>query len=306
MADATKSGWKLEPVEHDPFAPTLPLIAPVAPPIEDNQPGLLGRMLGAYAPPVRAVQLQTYPGAPDTAIARGVEQTYGDPVAGFDVPGSASRKISTSAILGRDNAALLRSKTPLVNTEGDRENILRNWLGAQRNPLSALGYDPRHVVETPAGGPSMTLGGVYTAPGVAKNAFILQPHQHESPRGDTIWYDGTKQDVVVHEAMHRGIEKLRQAGELPESFLDFERTHSLGEEYLVRAAKLKAFGEIEKGPDATDRDGNAQVETAKKLMKDPTQIKLSNNKPGNFNNILAELEAAAAAYAAKKHPGGPR
>ena len=295
--------FALAPVEHDPFPESIPspTISQLAPPMADNQPGMLSRLFGATVPPVRAEQSQAYPGPQDTAIARSVGQTYGDPVAGYDVPGSVIRKISTSAILQSDDDSRLRSKTPVQATPGDREDILRNWLAAQRSPVSALGFDPHHTVETPAGGPELSVGGVYTAP--TKAPFRTGPDV-QGP-GDVIWYNGNQQDTVVHEAMHRGIELMRQAGVLPDSFQRYVESHPNGEEYAVRAMKVKAFGDIEKGPDETNHTGNEQVEEAKWRMANPHFVDNKGND-GDFNTMLSDLESAAAAFAAKRRPGGPR
>ena len=308
-----RQGYSFEPVDHDPFALTpvdgnpfpesiqAPTISQLAPPIEDNQPGMLARLFGATVPPIRAKQTLAYPGPQDTMIARQVGQTYGDPVAGYDVLGSAIRKISTSAILQSDDDSQLRSKTPVTTTAGDRENILRNWLAAQRSPVSALGFDPHHTVETPAGGPEMSVGGVYTPS--AKAPFRTGPEA--TGPGDVIWYNGNQQDTVVHESMHRGIELMRQAGVLPDSFQRYVESHRNGEEYAVRAMKVKSFGDIEKGPDETNSEGNKQVEEAKWRMANPYFVDAKGNS-GDFNQMLTDLENAAAAYAAKRRPGGPR
>lgn len=282
--------FALAPVEYDPFKPSemAPDIRAVAPPVQDNQPGILGRMFGAQRPPIQAVQTQAYPDDLDAYYARQFQQTYGDSVAVFDQPGAKAKKMSTDELVEKYRDITGRAfahATATATTPEERDNILKNWIAAQKSPLSALGFDPRVTIQTPPGSPGaedLSLAGFYR------------------PDTDTLWYNGDHQDAVVHEAMHRGIQKLRDAGEIPpeaQKQMDELDDHGYGEEYLVRALKLRHFGEIEKMPGADA--GNRQVNDAKWFMTDSLGAR-------QFNAAMDALEAAAAKHLAKQHPGGPR
>lgn len=264
------------------------LIKESAPPIDESQNhGSIAKLFGAQDPPIHAVDDKHYPNDTDAEIGRNVDQTYGDKVAPFLQPGSRAHKLGVDEAIAADSSAggiAVETAHNVATSMEDRANILKNWQAAQKSPVAAFGFDPRVTIHTPDEGRKLTLAGSYT------------------PSNDTLWYHEGTQDAVVHEAMHRGIELLRKADALPESFKDYVKTHRNGEEYVVRAMKVKYFGDIEKQPDADV--GNRQVEEAKWRMANPNYQ--GEKSWGNFNDMITDLEQAASSAIAKHKPRGPR
>jgi hypothetical protein len=264
------------------------LIQDAAPPIDESQhPSMFSKLFGAKDPPIHAVDDKHYPNATDATIGRNVDQTYGDKVAPFLQPGSKEYKLSIDKAIDADDSEggiAYKTADRVATSMEDRNRILNNWQAAQKSPVAALGFDPRVTVHSPNTGEKLTLAGSY------------------NPTNDTLWYHRAHEDAVVHESMHRGIELLRKANELPETFKDYVASHSNGEEYVVRAMKEKYFGDIEKTLEGVD--GNAQVEEAKWRMAHP--MYQGKNGEGDFNTMITDLEHAAAAHIARYKPMGPR
>ena len=234
----------------------------------------------------RVPENQQYPSDMDAYFAREFGRGYGNEIDTYMLPGAKTKKMTADQVVaaygditGRAFGHAVASST----TPEERNNIMKNWIAAQKSPLSALGFDPHVTIMTPKEESDLTLSGFYR------------------PGTDTLWYYAAHPDAEVHEAMHRGIEKLRKANALPpaaSAVIDnTARYQDLGEEYLVRALKEKYFGDIEMSPGADA--GNAQVEAAKFFMNE------SEGKD-EFKAAMEALENAAAKQIAKGHPGGPR
>ena len=246
----------------------------VAPVIPDTKPSWFGRLLGYTEGPNKAPDDQHYPNDVDAKIAQQVKQTYGDAVATFLQPGSLTRHMSVPNLLTAFNdTGTFETASRIASTPEERDNILKNWLGAQKSPVSALGFDPNHTV-TSLQKTDLNVAGIYM------------------PKSDTMWYDTASQDSVVHESIHRGIEILRKSGDLPKSVEETMDNHG-GEEYMVRALKVKYFGDIEAPIGKTSAQ---QVERAKQLMTEYP----------DFKQAMDDLENAAAKHLAMQHPKGPR
>jgi len=116
------------------------------------------------------------------------------------------------------------------------------------------------------------------------------------PKRDRIWASvgGEDQSSPTHEAIHRGIRKLRDAG---------HKLEKSDEEYMVRAMMQKFYGDVELeggeplGESSDEEGGRRQMAVAKENYRDNPR----------FRNRLNELEKAAAEEVRKKRPyGGPR
>lgn len=255
--------------------PQGPSIKEAAPPIEDNQPGFFSKMLGYSNMPIKAIDDKRYPGDYDRYFARQFQQMYGDPVALFDQPDAQTIKMSKNEFLDAANSTAglaLQTAARTASTPTERDNIVNNWIAAQKSSVSALGFDPRVTIHTPPGPQKLTVTGLY------------------DPENDSMWYDANHEDSLVHESFHRGITMLDKAGELPKevkSYLDDN-----GQELLVRAFKIKYFGDIEKG---IGKAGDQQVRDAQWLLDNDERTKV----------VMKALETSAAKYIATKHPRGP-
>ena len=198
---------------------------------------------------------------------------YGDPSAGFFQPGAA---------MVRQPRGLQQMRTAFNQGQMDKiglqpidsataNSLKAAWLAARSSPLAALGFDPRTMVVGNAKdveGVDLSVGGAYW------------------PGTDTIFATGKNDSTLVHESIHRGVQKLRQAGLLPEDAKNYN------EESLTRAFMLKYYGDIEKGRGAL---ADKQVDSARPMLSDRRGMKM-----------LDALEAAAAQYAAQITPRGPR
>lgn len=252
------------------YAPPLSQVAPV---IQPQERGMLSRLFGG--PEVaRAPFSQAYPNAQDVYYAQAYDQTYGTPMAGFTVPGAKVAQTGVGNVIGYGSEDVLRSAKLQELSPEDRDAFLQNYIAAQKHPVSAIGYDPRSITYTPKrGNIELTKEGFY------------------KPSEDSIWYYGKNQDTAVHESIHRGVKKLKDAGMLPESF----SKSAMSEETLTRLLMLKNFGDIEVQPNADL--GNEQIEQARWWLK---------NYPREADRITTDLEKAAQEYAKKKTPRGPR
>lgn len=226
-----------------------------------------GQPKNVMVDPERRAQGWTTPD--ELATAQKYDLSYGDPSAGFFQPGAKMRMPgSLPEMLSAFNNSAVGA---LPNRPIDAEMASRlqsAWLATRSSPLAALGFDPRAMISAPAKmteGRNLTLGGTY------------------EPGKDEIFTTGQYDSTFVHESIHRGIQKLREAGALPKS------ANKYSEEGLTRAFMLRYYGDVEKGRgELSDK----QVENGRALARE--------------TKLLDELEAAAAQYAAQQTPRGPR
>lgn len=119
------------------------------------------------------------------------------------------------------------------------------WHGARKSAIATIGFDPHALVQladkatatNPAGAymPKADEATVYDAKGKA----IRKIEQHRG-HADTMYTDQlSAASTAIHEAIHRGFEKMREAGVkgLPKEGMD--------EEIAVRALMLKHVGNAE-------------------------------------------------------------
>lgn len=250
-----------------------PPLSQVAPRIAPQERGMLSRLFGG--PDVaRAPFSQAYPSPQDVYYAQAYDQTYGTPMAGFTVPGAKVAQIPLSEAEGTSSSERLQLAKLQDLSGEDRDKFLQNYIAAQKHPVSAIGYDPRNITYTPnESNDDVNIEGFY------------------KPSKDALWYYGKNQDSIVHESFHRGIQKLKDEGMLPESVAK----SLMPNETMTRLLMLKNFGDIEVQPGADD--GNEEVEKAKWWLK---------NYPDETNKLVSALEDAAQKYIAKKTPRGPR
>lgn len=208
----------------------------------------------------------------ELANAQKYDLSYGDPSAGFFQPGAKMRMPrSLPEMLSAFNNSVVGA-LPNQPIDADMSSrLLAAWLASRSSPLAALGFDPRVMISAPAKmteGRNLTLGGTY------------------SPSKDEIFTTGQADSTFVHESIHRGMKKLREAGVLPKN------ADKYSEERLTRAFMLKYYGDVEKG---RGRLGDKQVEAGRAILTNSRDTK-----------VLDEIEAAAAQYIAQQTPRGPR
>jgi hypothetical protein len=271
----------------------------------------LGELLfGKSAPPPLppapppAPPLASYPSSEDAEYARKSGFGYGtsnDAYAAGDVgrifgttdksgrnftPQSAQGLLTTQATDSVDDPRLsqnvnLRTSPGLPGNVGD--TLTRAALAVNRMPVANFGFDPsRAVFDTRMENPN--IEGVY------------------NPKSDNIYaVAGQIADPssIVHESLHRGLQKLRdhaketEDGRLAEIFKQLPR-----EELIVRHLMQSQAG----NPEAvgTGKDGIKEREAAKSLFDDTFW-----GNRGRRTSIEDLNRYAEDAYA-KRRPGGPR
>ena len=209
----------------------------------------------------------------ELANAKKYDSAYGDRSAAFFQPGTRMRMPRDFMEMRSafNNDAVGKLGLQAIDPEmADR--LYSAWLAAQSSPTAAVGYDPRQFVTAPptvTQGRQLSLGGTYT------------------PSTDQIMSTGQHDSTLVHESIHRGVQKLRDAGMMPTNAKQYS------EELLTRALMQKYFGGVERG---RGEAGDEQVAAGKQLLE---------GKVGS--SVLNEIESASAKlYASARPRGGPR
>lgn len=233
---------------------------------------------GPQAKNASPLQRTDYPSAADVQSARSADAMYGY-AGGSSQPRIVPDIHTIIQLQGPISGPTPPSQTALPQKIPPRaavpqsisDQMYAGWLGAQRNAVSALGFNPANIQVTPAvpNAPNLNVAGLY------------------SPASDNLWYDSRFPSAVVHESMHRGIQALRQAG------LTTVGTSSnfYPEETYVRALMAKNFGDVELGG---GNAGDEQVRQGQEFLK-------------NHADAISALEdAAAKLYRQRDHKMGPR
>lgn len=149
-------------------------------------------------------------------------------------------------------------------------------LAANRNPIAALGFDPsRTVMDLVLKGAN--IGGAYEAKRDAIYANV----------------DATDPSSVLHESIHRGLEKLRQSSPRAKELIN----RLPDEESVVRWMMYKYAGDPEKGiGDASDKQREKAIRYFDEEKADWT---------GARQKALNELMELAANMRKDRRPRGP-
>lgn len=159
-------------------------------------------------------------------------------------------------------------------------------LAVLRSPISALGYDPRHVnLDTKTGGET-TIAGAY------------------DPKQDNSYSNASFASNIVHESTHRGLEKLREAGVVPPDL--WNRLPK--EEDIVRYIMALHMGDPEKGRGSSGDEQRAEaLYKFGRSVSDPQKYdSTASPQAKQYRSAMNELTGIAATYYASQHPGGPR
>lgn len=230
-----------------------------------------------------------YPTGEDVEFARQQDYSYGQPWAP-EFEGKSLRAISEprytnidvppkSTVYGGHNADALYATQP-YRFEPIKDAHAKAALAVERSALAKLGYDPNKVALDDRRDPAkMNYLGAYL------------------PKADSIYANAYDSPSIVHESIHRGVQKLKESPYWHKDF-DFFDSNLNNEtrrfnEYLVRHLMTTKMGNPEmKYP--SNQIPWADYEFNKSAYGDARK------------KILQRMEDAAAQYIAAKHPGGPR
>lgn len=253
--------------------------------------GFLASLLGwrptlPSAAPTLAPLPTEYPSDADAAFARQNEFGYGTGLEPY-ISGDRARLVGsprgdTSAV-----ANFIESIPVMDVREQEKKNYISDAmtkaaLVANRSPITSVGFDPSKMgLET--SGAKTTLGGVYW------------------PRRDVAFATTSSNENIVHEATHRGLEKLRKSGALSEEEQKWLSNSDM-EEYLIRYLMQKYAG-IKPPPKEENLSkgeiGKAQHRTAAYLFDETF-------RRGDNQKMLAAIERKAQDFIAAQRPRGPR
>lgn len=213
----------------------------------------------------------SYPSSADAAFARTSGIGYGSPNEAF-IQGNRERVAPKMRgdIDDQFASALQKvnsSNVPPKEKERMADIYTKAQLVVNRSPISALGFDPRHIaIDT--SGDQLTLGGVYLS------------------KSDQVWAGISESDSIVHEATHRGLQKLRDSGLLSDEESKWLKTGSR-EELLVRYLMEKYAGTETPKPDE-----KIPEEEVGRILNQRAGI-YSKDDLADFNKMEASIEAKA-------------
>lgn len=252
-----------------------------------NTPGLLDRVLQALgitsATPATtyhaASQPLQYPTSDDAVFARQYDYSYGQPWA------QEFNNNSYRVLLGNPNARNLQAET----VSGERmqreapgvRDVMKDYyaraaLAVQNSGLALLGFDPSKVAADVTRDPThVNMVGFYR------------------PRTDEIYANARDPSAIVHESIHRGIQKLKES---PFWRPEFDEILNPENENAVRRIMQVRMGDPE--GQRGDIDARQRNTAEFRFTKDVGSARLT--------KLLDQMEMAASQYMAARRPGGPR
>ena len=243
-------------------------------------------------PPIPADPVTSYPTPEDAAYARKYDFGYGTGNEPY-IQGNVARIVgaqrgksfapmsaeglttgeATDLALDDRGSRNLDLRTPATDAIGDQlgTTMAQAALAANRIPVANLGFDPgRAAVDVKMGEGNMA--GIY------------------SPSKDSMYVSANVSDpsAIVHESIHRGLNKLKQDPAMAELLKKLPN-----EELIVRYLMATQAGDPEKNGGPVDKQ---QRSSAMYVL----------GQSGMYKKELEQLNRAAEdAYAARR-PGGPR
>lgn len=134
-----------------------------------------------YTPPKSAAG-QSFPTQADVDFYRSVDATYGTPEAGYLQPGARGSYYADPIKMADRQGGVRRPLTP-----GDLDATYAAYMAAQRNPVSALGFQPDKF-------------------DYSSNPYPLTTGGQTFPVADRMFVDPKFPSVLVHEPFHYGHE----------------------------------------------------------------------------------------------------
>lgn len=214
-----------------------------------------------------------YPSTEDAA-KYGKDAAYGTPRAAY-LEDNASAKVNNvgfpevqkSYTSGED----LKGKKATVD-QFTQTQLRQAELATKKSPLAAIGFDPSNTFFT-RGSDTNILG------------FF-------DPRNKQIWQNQSSPNTIIHESIHRGIDKLEETGEYRKLAQSFEvPLNGKTNETVTRALMYKHFGDVE-----SERSGGNRNQQ----MNDGRVFAM---KHGDFLNALEER---ASQFLAQRQTKGPK
>lgn len=275
---------------------------------QDQLPSILGWLKGLVAskpPPDEgktylAPPRSNYPTDEDVDFARKNDYSYGQPWAPEFEDKSVKLLTNPNPNWGANAPPLPAEQFNTQRFQKDpRLDLLKGInakaaLASEGSALAKLGFDP-----------SKTAVDVFHDP--VKGILGFLGRTRDKP--DEIYANAYAPSAVVHESIHRGIDKLQASPYWKDEFNAFAK--GTPNEMLVRHLMQKTMGDPETAEDEgfltkiKKFDPEARMtqtrEAARKLF-DPKEGSLAKNRV----DLLSKMEEAAANYIAAKHPGGPR
>jgi len=223
-----------------------------------------------------------YPTSEDVDFARKYDYSYGQPWAP-EFEGKSARiqmgdpnKTPYEAM--RVGAAGSMSTVPPESNQQDplKDFYAKAALASEGSALAKLGFDPNKAAVDVLSDPKkyqIAIGGLY------------------QPKDDKVYANAYYPSSIVHESIHRGIQKLQESPHWKPEFEDLVKGND--NEMLVRHLMEEKMGNPEVGFGDKERD-KARFLYNGSLLDDKRR------------KLLNQMEEAAANLIAQKRPGGPR
>lgn len=247
--------------------------------------GFWDALFGGGTKEIPATPLKQYPATADTLAAMAAGYGYGTPldfptaqVFGNSAPGPRGNMVFQPDVPQSHKAATAPDSTTTVNMQAGgipistidsmKNDLYAAAIASNYVPLAALGLDPRKV-NWDVSGEKMNIAGMY------------------SPKNDRMYVSSGSSDnsTLLHEAVHRGIEKIRNDPALPKDIK--RRMSGDNEEYFVRYLMEKFVG----NPEQDTQAKNSAI--------------INGINPPNSGDI-SKLNEIIAGMIAKDKPRGPR
>lgn len=225
-----------------------------------------------------------YPSDADAAYAREQGFGYGSGNEPF-IAGERAREVGSPRGSTGDVMTFVE-KMPVMNVAKERQPEISNdftkaALVANRSPITLVGFDPAKTGLSPD--KNMTIGGLYS-----RSKDVMYANKAGGP------------DNIVHEATHRGLQKLRRAGILSKE--ENEWLGGAGEEYLVRYLMQKYAGV--KPPDKKVASADLKIGESQERG---AQFMFFEGLLAKQNQRYAEgIERKAQDFIASQRPRGPK
>ena len=245
--------------------------------IYDWVQGLFSDPPAAQAKPYAADPVTHYPTTDDTAFAKQQDWSYGQP---YDPYFKGQR---STYVASDPNYSDFKTESEYGSKGLPEDYYARGALAANRSALATLGFDPSRVGAD-----------VWHDPRKVSVLGLTYP-------GGNMYANAGFPSTLVHESIHRGIDKLAGTPYWKKEFNQFSGGTKLNEA-LVRHLMKTQMGDPEVAFDnRTDLTPDKNLGQQQRQWSD--QLYKSNP---SYQNLTDQMENAAAQYLAHRQPMGPR
>jgi hypothetical protein len=248
-----------------------------------------------------ASQPTQYPTSDDVDFARKNDYSYGQPWAP-EFEGKSARLLTGDPNQVPIPATTLGSNIP-IDRRGSNMAPLEDYyakaaLASERSALAKLGFDPNKAAIDVGTNPA--------------NVSVLGQYKSSKGGTDQIYANARTPSTLVHESIHRGIQKLKDSPFWKPEFNDFSPA-TANDELLVRhlmqsrmgdptVPEFKSYMPNYDFKQPVQQGSGRELEATARALFDPNQSSLAKSR----QKTLDAMEAAAANYIAQRRPGGPR